>query len=474
MNLKEISHLLLVLFALFILISCKISKPNQNIPQNESYVIRNVNVIPMTTKDSIIQNATVVIANNKISSINKVVPANAKVIEGKNKWLIPGLIDMHVHNLADLSFTRNYPTKGATFFINTQDFMILYVANGVTTTLELSGRPEHFGQKNEIVKGEVIGPRIALALLIDGGNGSGALANSPEDGRQTVRIAKAEGYDFIKVYSHLSVETYKAIIDEAEKQGMKVVGHIPDAFKNHLEDAFVPNFGLVAHAEEFSKQAVDFSDAEAKGFAELAKRNGTWLSPTLITMVKIAEQVRSLDGVRNDPALRYVHPLVESKWLTANSYNGDASPERIAYFKRMVDFHIKLVKAFRDAGVPVVAGTDAGTSGVVWGFSLHDELELLVKAGLTPLGALTSATRLPAAWLGIEDKAGTIEEGKFADLVLLDANPLEDIRNTRTISGVFVNGRWISKKEIDAMMNDLAKRNIADKNKYEWKRRKEY
>jgi len=276
------------------------------------------------------------------------------------------------------------------------------------------------------------------------------------------------------VYSRLNIETYKAIIDEANKQGMKVVGHIPNAFKGKTADAFVPNFDMVAHAEEFSKQTDDFSDEQAKRFAQLAKQNGTWFSPTLITIVKIAEQVRSLDAIRNLPALRYVHPLVQSKWLTANSYHNDSSQQRIDYFDKLNDFHVRLVKAFREAGVPVVAGTDAGTSGVVWGFSLHDEIELLVKAGLTTKEALVSATRLPATWLGIEDKTGTVEVGKYADLVLLDANPLDNISNTRKISGVFVNGQWVSRKKIDAMLADLANRNDADKDKYDWKKRKEY
>ena len=450
------------------------SLQKEEMQQEEIYAIKNVNIIPMTTEDKIIENATVVIKDKKILSINKPIPNKAKIIDGKDKWIIPGLIDMHVHNLADVNLSSNYPTKGATFFIDSQDFMLLYVANAVTTVFELSGRAEHFGQRNEIIKGKVIGPRIALALLIDGGDASGIVANTPSDGRQTVRIAKAEGYDFIKVYSRLNIETYKAIIDEANKLGMKVVGHIPNAFKGRNQEAFVPNFDMVAHTEEFSKQTNDFSDEQAKRFSKLAKENGTWLSPTLITIVKIAEQARSLDAIRNIPSLKYVHPLVQSKWLTANSYNNDSSPERIAYFEKLIDFHVRLVKAFKEAGVPIVAGTDAGTSGVVWGFSLHDEIELLVKAGLTPEEALISATRLPATWLGIEDKVGTVEAGKYADLVLLDANPLDNISNTRKISGVFVNGQWLNRNKIDAMLSNLAKRNKADKNKYDWKKRKEY
>jgi imidazolonepropionase-like amidohydrolase len=470
----------LLLFILIIFNSCTASKQltgNKSqieTSQGEIYAITNVNIITVTAENKIIENATVVIKDKKILSINSPIPDKAKLINGKGKWLIPGLIDMHVHNLADVNFGSNYPTKGATAFTNTQDFMLLYIANGVTTAFELSGRPEHFGERNEIIKGSVIGPRIALAFLIDGGEGSGNIVNTPADGRQTVRIAKAQGYEFIKVYSSLNIETFKAIVDEAAKQGMKVVGHIPNAFKGKIEEAFVPNYAMVAHAEEYAKQTDNFNDEDAKRFAQIAKKNGTWLTPTLVTMVKISEQVRSLDGINNLPSLKYVHPLMQSKWLGSNNYNTGTTPERVAYVDKIAAFNIRLVKAFKEAGVPMVAGTDSGVSGVVWGFSLHDELELLVQAGLTTQEALASATRLPATWLGIDDKIGTIETGKYADLILLDANPLDDISNTRKISGVFVNGQWVDRVKIETMLFALAKRNTLNKAKYDWKKRKEY
>jgi imidazolonepropionase-like amidohydrolase len=480
---KYLKHL-----SLLLLFSCAVSlnsfskttkslSDTSQVRENElhnTYVIKNVNIIPMTLENNIIENATVVIKNNKILSINKPVPEHAEIIDGKGKWLIPGLIDMHVHNLADVDFGSTYPTKGANAFTNTQDFMLLYIANGVTTVFELSARPEHFGERNEIIKGNVIGPRMALAFLIDGGQGSGNIANTPADGRQSVRIAKAQGYEFIKVYSNLNIETFKAIVDEASKQGMKVVGHIPNAFKGKIEQAFVPNYDMVAHAEEYAKQTDSFSDRDARRFAKLAKKNGTWLTPTLTTIVRIGEQARSLDGIRDLPSLQYVPPLLQSKWLTANNYNKGTTPDRVSYLDKIADFNIRLVKAFKDAGVAMVAGTDSGTSGVVWGFSLHDEIELLVKAGLTPEEALISATRLPATWLGIEDKVGTVEAGKFADLVLLDANPLVNIGNTRKISGVFVNGLWVGSTRISAMLADLSKRNTASKNKFDWSKRGEY
>ncbi|WP_284464655.1 amidohydrolase family protein [Chryseobacterium sp.] len=442
---------------------------------NEQAVIaiKNVNIITMTLDKKIIKNATLVIKDNKIFSINEAVPQLAKTIDGKGKWLIPGLIDIHVHGVADINFGTSYPTEGDTFFVDNQDIMMPYIANGVTTIFDLNSRVENFAQRNEIIKGKIIGPRIALAALINGGNGSGRIANTPSDGRQTVRIAKAEGYEFIKVYSELNVETFKAIADEAKKQGMKVVGHIPDAFKGRIEEAFVPGFNLVAHAEELAKQSENYSDEDIQKFVRLAKENGTWLSPTLIVIKRIEEQARSIDIIPKLEGFPYIHPLMQNKWMTSNQYHDKSSPEFITYLDKMIGFNNRLVKAFKEAGIPLLAGTDSGCSGVVWGYSLHDEIELLVKAGLTPEEALNSSTRLSAKWLGIDDKIGTVEVGKFADLVLLDANPLENIQNTRKISDVFFNGQWVSKKKIDKMLSDLATRNHENKNKFDWKKRKE-
>ncbi len=438
--------------------------------KQQIYAIKNVNIIPMTAGGVVLPNATVIIKNDKIEAINGAIPKEAKIIDGTGKWLMPGLIDMHVHVPIDSRFGPKLPTQGATFFFNLQDYMILHISNGVTTIFDLNSKPEHFGQRNEIAKGNVVGSRMALAALLEGGKGQGRRVNTPEDGRQAVRSAKAEGYEFIKTYSELNVETFQAIVDEANKQGLKTIGHIPDAFKGKLKEAFVPHFGMVAHAEELTKHAKDYSEQEAQQFAQLMKDNGTWLCPTLTTMVWIASEVRSLDELKASPTLQYVHPLLQSKWLTANKYNKMSNPENIAYFEKFVKFNALLVKACKAAGVPIVLGTDASTSGVVEGFSVHDEIELLFATGMTPEEVLTSATRLSATWLGIESLVGTVESGKKADLILLDANPLNDVKNTRKIAGVFINGNWLDKAKINAQLSDLSKRNTAAKGDWDWKK----
>jgi imidazolonepropionase-like amidohydrolase len=457
--------LLLLLLPLYVLAQKSTTKP---------LVIKNVNIIPMTSDNKVIENATIVIEGNKIVSINKPVPPSAKVIDGKGKWLIPGLMDMHVHTPTDGHFNNTYPTRVATVFTSTQDVMTPFIANGVTTMFDLNATGGHFGQRNEILRGDVIGPRMALAAMINGGKGSGRIANTPDDGRQSVRMAKAEGYEFIKVYSDLNIETYKAILDEAGKQGMKVVGHIPNSFKGLLAEAFVPHWDLVAHAEEFAKHCEECNDHEAQQFAKIAKENGTWVIPTLTIIDRALDQSRSPDSILTLEGFPYVHPLMQNKWLTANIHYQGTSPERVGRLEKIAKFNRLLVKAFKEAGVPMITGTDAGCSGVVAGFSLQDELELLVNAGMTPEEVLMCATRLPATWLGIDSKVGTVEEGKFADLILLDANPLTNIKNTRKIAGVFVNGKWLDKATIHKMLADLAKKYASEKGQHDWSKRKEY
>lgn len=456
--------------ALLLLAGAAQAKPaNSAAAEPRATVIEHVSVLPMTPDGAILSDATVVIKNGRIASLNGPAPAKAVRINGKGKWLIPGLADMHVHLPSDgMSRAPKYPTEAPNMLFDTQDAMTPYIANGVTQVLNLDAVPASIGQRNEIARGQVLGPHMALAAVINGGEGRGRIVNTPADGRQAVRSVKAEGYDFVKVYSDLNVETFQAIVDEANKLGMKAVGHIPESFEGKLESAFLPGFSLVAHAEEFSKQSPNFTDEDAVRFAKLARKNGTWVTPTLVVMRWIASETRSLDEMKANTDLQYVHPILQSKWLTANRYHRNSTPKLTAYFDRMVEFHRRLVRALKAEGVPMVAGSDALTSGVVGGFSLHEELELLVGAGLTNAEALASATRLPAEWLGVDGDRGTVEVGKRADLVLLDANPLVDVANTRKIAGVVLDGRWLSGAKLAAMLADLAKRNTADRDKYDW------
>lgn len=428
--------------------------------------IEHVNVIPMTSGSGVLSDSTVLIHDGRIGSVTATVDAtvssSAARIDARGLWIMPALADMHVH-LENDRLLRLY-TKDAsipTGTVRTADSLLPYVANGVLQITVLTAMPETIAQRLEVETGRVLGPHIALAAMIDGAPpiwpvGMTRVAASPSDGRQAVRDAAAEGYEIIKAYENLDLDTFLAICDEASKLKLKVIGHLPQNDKGLTERFFVPGFGMVAHAEEFAQQSNPPATDTIPQYAQWAKRSGTWLTSTLSLDQRILEAMSSPGTLRSRPEIRYLGPQLQKMALEDNPYLRDLSPSRIAYVRRIVEFNDKLIAAFAREGVPIVAGTDALVPGVVPGFSLHDELEALAKAGLSNQQVLDSATRLPAQWLGTIDDRGVVAVGKRADLLLLEGNPLQDIKNTRRIAGVIVGGRFYSRNELDSRMKALS------------------
>jgi imidazolonepropionase-like amidohydrolase len=192
---------------------------------------------------------------------------------------------------------------------------------------------------------------------------------------------------------------------------------------------------------------------------EMARRNNTWLTATLTLDERILEQMRDPGSLAARHDLRHLPPGEYKLLLHDNPYHRDLNEGRIAYVQRIVEFNRELVRAFVAAGIPVLTGTDAPVPGLAPGFSLHDEFESLSRAGMSNLQILEATTRLPAEWLRTVHDRGTVEIGKRADLVLLDANPLEQIRHTRRISAVIIGGRYLDRGELDRRMQLLASRN---------------
>ncbi len=422
---------------------------------------------------------TVVIEGDRIAEMGKsaeIHPAkNAETVDAHGKFLIPGLWDMHVHWYE-------------------KDYLPLFIANGVTGTRQMYGVPMFQQWRKEIEAGQLLGPHMLIASpIVDGPKpvwpGSIAVANASE-ARQAVTQVKRSGADFVKVYSLLSRDAYFAIADESKKQGIPFEGHVPDSVT--LEEASNAGQKTVEHLTgvlaacssreaELLKSAQETVAAIDAGqlpsvrfwgpehrerqklaletyspqkaeivFGEL-KKNRTWQCPTLTVLRSMAYSDDS--SFRNDPRLKYIPRDIVSSWNPkADPFLKDKTAEDWALSKKVFSKDLEVVGTMKRAGVEILAGTDTLNPYCLPGFSLHDELDLLVQAGLTPMQALQAATLNPARFLGREKDLGMVDTGKLADLVLLDANPLEDIGNTRKISAVVFGGKFFPRASLDEML----------------------
>jgi len=454
--------------SLFSLLASLASEARDLDHKNEnSLFIRNVTIIPMTGGNERIANVSVEVRRGKVVKISRQFrtircSARNNCIDGRGKWLIPGLTDSHVHiendRMLQLYMGLPQEPEGA---VSTSDMGVPFIANGVTQVFNLSAMRETFRQNEEIASGRAIGPRIITAYMLDGARpilpeGIAHGVANPEAGRQAVRDAKREGYDLIKVYSLLDTQTFLAIVDEAKKNDLKVVGHIPGREQGKIEDYFVSGFSAVAHAEEFALQTSEPDEGKIQAYVALAKNNGTALMTTLTLDERILEETENPDSLKNRSDLDHLNPMLHAIVHNHNPYVAQSSPDRVLWLKKIVRFNQKLVKAFSEANLSILAGSDSPVPGLAPGFALIDELEALVRSGLTPYQAIYSATKAPCDWLG--SKCGTIAVGRNADLLLLDADPTLNISNIRRLSSVIANGRLYSKAELDQKMQLLRNR----------------
>jgi imidazolonepropionase-like amidohydrolase len=389
-------------------------------------------------------------------------PRHATVIDGRGKYLIPGLWDMHVH----LSF----PPGAA------QVFLPVMVANGV-----LGARDMHsflspiVSLKRAVASGEQIGPRLFVAgSAVDGPNSylpGARVVHTPDEAREAVRQLKAAGVDFIKVYSSLPKDLYFAVAGEAKNEGIPFVGHVPypvtaseasDAGQRSLEHLTEVDVGTSSDETRIKAEEVEamdqkhgsipdpnrlkstFDSVKAAALFERFRQNDTWQVPTLVVFYQ-ERQIAEPGLPGNDSLLAYIPKLLRDYW---RSLPTDIATKMVALYA----VHADLVGRLNRAGVPILAGSDCPNPYVYPGFSLHDELGLLVRSGLTPAQALGTATINPARFLGVTDSLGTVATGKVADLVLLDANPLEDVANTKRIRAVIQGGRWLNRRALDRML----------------------
>jgi imidazolonepropionase-like amidohydrolase len=469
--------------ALFVLTGCNIFAQAR-----PPLLIRHVTVIDGTNRPAQ-PDRTVVIVDNRISAVENgvsvPVPPGAQVVEARGKYLIPGLWDMHVH--------MRGPRRGSEvdFVKENEAILPLYLANGITGVREMGGDivDAVMRWRSEVNSGKRLAPRIATCgPKLDGPRpewlGSIAIA-TPDQARAAVERVKAMGADFVKVYNevpNIPRDAYLALLDEAKRLKMPVTGHVPltltveevsqggqsiEHFNEYLpgcirnEKTLKDDLreGRIGGSTYDSAVIRDYSSKTAAALFRNFAANGTWVTPTLT--IARTEAFPRENRPRTDFRRMYLSPLWLKSWTDRDdeSYGisqTEASQLR-SHAKKQYRQSLETIRLMRKAGVSLLAGSDSGVSNASTfpGFSLHDELFDLVEAGLTPLEVLQIATVNAAKWLGRIDTIGTVEPGKLADLVLLDANPLLDIHNIRKVRAVIINGQLLDRARLDKMLAEV-------------------
>ena len=444
-------------------------------PASSPLAIQHASIVDVRTGTSI-PDQTVVVEFGRIVRVgaaNSVrPPAAATIVDGRGKYLIPGLWDMHVH--------AAWPGLDALF-------APLLVANGVTGVREMYGDKNVIaGWKKHYDAGEPWPRMIGAGHILDGPKpfwpGS-TVATNADEARRAVDALKEGGADFIKVYTKLPRDAYFAALEEAKRVGIDVVGHVPDAVSvseasDHGQRSIEHLTGvtlecskdadalraervtamndtsaslLAVYSSQSPRILASQDEARCAALVKLLARNRTWQVPTLVQLRGFAYLDDST--LTNDSRVRYVPEEVVKSWDWRSDFRfRSRTPDDWANAKRQYRRQLEVLGEMHRGGVPILAGTDLLNPYTFPGFSLHDELVLLVEAGLSAADALRAATLNPAVFLGTEKTAGSVEKGKNADLVLLDANPLDDIHNTQKVQAVVLNGRLYDRAQLDAMI----------------------
>lgn len=445
----------------------------------DAVAFTNVSVIPMD-RERVLADQTVLVRGGRIVSIGPAagarVPADARRVDGRGKFLVPGLHDMHAHLFSDAVVPDSVAP----------DELRIMLANGVTTARLMIGTPEQFPLRDAVSRGEMVGPTLFLAspqfagrVYGDPAHFNGRAVATPEEARAAVREVHAAGYDFVKLTVFISAPVYDAVLDEAARVGLRVIGHVDpqvglaralaagqqiEHLAMYLEAALRDGAPMTASVSDYfiyrpaNWESLDWiDDAKIDSLGRATAAAGVWSSPTL-TFFKLAFGIGQPDEVvRARPDYAVLPDSLRRQMAEGRDYfwRNPPSAERRA---RYVEARDRMVRAIWQAGGRILAGSDSPEFFLLYGWTLHRELESLVDAGLTPWAALEAATRNPAEWLGTLAESGTIEPGKRADLLLLDADPLADIRNTQRIGGVMRAGRWYPAAALSRMLTESSAR----------------
>jgi imidazolonepropionase-like amidohydrolase len=349
------------------------------------------------------------------------------------------------------------------------DLLTLFVANGVTNIRSMLGDNWHLALRQELASGKVVGPRMFAGAP----SLNGSTAPDPETGARLAREYAAAKFDFLKLHPGLKREVFDAIAKVAHETGIAFAGHVSDAVG--IEHALASKYAAIDHLDAYLNAladddcrsgraagffAIGFVDcmdaARIRPLVEATLKAGTWNVPTQSFLEKFAFPPASVEVLRSRPEMRYLPPATAQNWIDMRArFLGTQSFDK-EQFGRFVDLRRQLIRVLHEAGAPLLAGSDSPQIFNVPGFSAHDELEALVAAGLTPRAALEASTVNVARHFKRQGEFGAIVAGQSADLVLLEANPLERIGNTRRIAGVMVRGQWFDRAALDALLAGIA------------------
>ncbi|MGN6519446.1 MAG: amidohydrolase family protein [Dokdonella sp.] len=412
-----------------------------------------------------LEHRTVLVDGERITATPRAddarIPAEAVRVDGRGRWLMPGLVDMHVHLFN--TYSHRPPNEWA---------LPLFVANGVTGVREMAADAASIAVlrqwRREVDAGARVAPRVLAA-------GIAARVREPADAQGAVDAIADAGAGFVKVFSEVGATQWQAILAAAHDRSLPVAGHVPASIAlleaadhgqrtdehlmqayeacSSIEDALLhERAGLAGEALTAMRDAQEaralaaFDLAACQRVARRLAASGQWQVPTLVLAWTETRRGNAADA---DPRWPLLRADERERWTRILADIG-AHPDPLA--RRRWEVSRAIVSAYRRANVPMMAGTDAPMPEVYPGYSLHDELERLVEAGLTPREALQAATFAPARFLGIEATSGTVAPGKYADLVLLTADPTRDVRNARRIDAVLLSGRLLRRADLDALL----------------------
>jgi imidazolonepropionase-like amidohydrolase len=408
----------------------------------------NANVLPMD-RDTVLAGQTVLIRDGIIQQAGPAsrvrIPPGSMRVDAGGKYLMPGLADMHVHMAGPRELQ--------------EELLKMYIVAGVTTILNMRGTPDHLVLRSDIRAGRVFGPDMYTV----GRYVNAPFFVTPDSVEQEVVAQKRAGYDFIKMHGELSREAYARLNAVGKREGIRIIGHAPRTLG--IDVVFAERQYALAHGEEFLYDTTGSSrDADLPKFEqripELTRKmvaSGVWLMPNLTGFHVIGLMAQDLPAIMARPDMKYLPAAVRVGWEPgSNPYTKRFGPEKAPGILARHALLRKLTRSFDSAGVKLLVGTDGLNVGVVPGFAAHDELHELVDAGLSPYHALRAATANASAFLGASPCIGQVRAGCVADLLLLDANPLSNIDNTRRIAGVMVRGRWLPRQELNRLLELLA------------------